>query len=90
LVVKFWYSIQPHACVKINLYLLALNVILSCRVKDIMDLLSYVKQRHSVKAKCTKLKFNSIAEFLKWKEEEEQLSRSYFVIKRGARVSLNN
>jgi len=44
---------------------------ISCRVKDIKDLLSYIEQRHNVKAKCTKLNFNSIAEFLKLKEEKE-------------------
>ena len=28
---------------------------ISCRVKDIKDLLSQIEQRHNVKAKCTKL-----------------------------------
>jgi len=61
LVVKFWYSIQPHAFVQINL---VLNVIFSCRVKDIKGLLSHDKQRHNVKLNVQSLNLIQLLDFL--------------------------
>lgn len=63
--------------------------IVFCRVHDVKELVQHVQSYHETKVVSHVKKFDNMAKFEEWKQEEEVASSAYFVKQRAPWINNN-